>query len=149
MLSEKTEPARAAIKDINFGETSIIIRKTWSTLLIVFMTSTATFMLYPSVIYMFFTLQDHYKQVILNYDYTQGPNGKQIFLDAAKDFLTIYAFFIIFAADLFAIIVYQTIPDKMIRFLLNPLLTITRISIAIYTYWALYSDKQNPSEFES
>lgn len=102
LLMQKPAGARVLLNNFKAGEIFMLFKRTWKTLFIVFLTYAVTFMCYPSIIYMYFTLLDYYLQVINVYDYSQNKNDETILMDAAKDYLVLYALLIIFSADLFA-----------------------------------------------
>ena len=117
---------------MSIGETCDIIKKTFRTLLIVFLTYTAFYMCFPSIIFLHFTQLGHYKEVIKSYE--------DIEEEAARSFLTIYAFTLLFTAQLAGRIIHVCIPEYIMKYLLSPLLVLTRIAIAAKIYKTLLDE---------
>lgn len=90
MLSQQVSMRKDSMRNMSIGVTKDIVKKTYRTLLIVFLTYTTFYMCFPSIIFLHFTQLGHYKQVIKSY--------ADIEEDAARSFLTIYTFTILFGA---------------------------------------------------
>ena len=121
----------------------MIMKNTWKALLIIFLTYSVTFMCYPSIIFMYFTLLGYYKQQIESYDHFHGLDGNKLLRDAAKDYLVIYALLIVFTADLFATFIQKCIPECFLKFIMTPVLILSRIAIAVFMYATLQNDDKN------
>jgi uncharacterized membrane protein len=109
-----------------------IVRKTYSTLLVIFLTSAVLFSCFPSVLYLHFTQLHHYQQVIASYGNDQ---------EAARNFLTIYAFALLYLAVCIGRMVSPFINDMLLDYVLSPVLIFGRAAIAWSMYRNLIDDK--------
>lgn len=118
------------------GRSSMIIKSQLRILIIIYLTYSVFYMAFPSVIFMHFTMTGHYYHVIKSYEDHEE--------EAARNFLTIYVFTILFGARLGAHLIdfrKLCVPNWCIKHFMGPLLTMMRIYIVANFYISLWKTR--------
>jgi len=118
------------------GRSSTIIRSQFRILVIIYLTYTVFYMAFPSVLFMHFTMNGHYYHIIKSYE----DHGEE----AARNFMTIYVFTILFGARLGGHLIdfkKMLFPNWCMKLFLGPLLTMMRIYIVANFYISLWKTR--------